>query len=212
MRERLDRTLKNLRVEQLDLFYFHHCMFGKNNEFLDDAMETMLKFKDEGKVRHIGLSDWDMKKIMKVVYRVNPDVIQPYRNVKDNYYAASGLKKWVDENNAGVVFFSPLRHGLLLGKYNEPPKFEAGDFRSGVAEFGDAAYIKRMQENRQKLEERFAGHPQPVLQGLTGALLSDAPTGCVLLGQRNPDQVAAAATLGSALGSDDANWVFSLYK
>ncbi|MFH1852988.1 MAG: aldo/keto reductase [Candidatus Neomarinimicrobiota bacterium] len=212
MRKRLERTLQNLRVDMVDLFYFHHCLFGKKNELLEPALEAMLQFREEGKIQFIGLSDWNCRKIMKVVDRINPDVIQPYRNVRDDDYAASGLRQWINDNNTGVVFFSPLRHGLLTGKYNAPATFTAGDFRSGVPEFRDAGFIARTQTNRRLLEERFATHPQPVLHGLSGALLTDAPTGCVLLGQRNPQQVEAAATLGEPLSAAESAWVFSLYQ
>ncbi|MBC8401003.1 MAG: aldo/keto reductase [Candidatus Marinimicrobia bacterium] len=212
MRQQLEQSLRNLCIEQIDLYYFHHCLFGKQGELLDGAMETMLKFRDEGKIRYVGLSDWDLKKIMRVVDKIDPDVIQPYRNVHDDAYQSSGLKDWVDTNNVGVAFFSPLRHGLLTGKYTAPTEFPAGDFRSNVVEFGDANFIRRMQENKRVLEEKFADHAQPVLYGLTGALLSDAATGCVLLGQRNPDQVAAVAALGTSLSEEDARWVFDLYR
>ncbi len=212
MRQQLEQSLRNLATEQIDLYYFHHCLFGKQGELLDKAMEAMFRFRDEGKIRYIGLSDWDLKKILQVVDKINPDVIQPYRNVHDDVYQSSGLKDWVDANNAGVAFFSPLRHGLLTGKYNAPTEFPAGDFRSNVSEFGDIDFIQRMQKNRVRLEEKFASSQQPVLHGLTGALLADAPTGCVLLGQRNPDQVAAAAVLGRALSKEDARWVFNLYR
>lgn len=212
MRQQLEASLRNLQVEVLDLYYFHHCLFGKKQEYLDDALELMLRFRDEGKIRFIGLSDWNLSKIMAVIDRINPDVVQPYRNVHDDTYQSSGLKDWIGENNAGVVFFSPLRHGLLTGKYDRPTTFPKGDFRSNVKEFTDSRFIDRMKINKSLLEERFTSHPQPVLHGLTGALLSDAPTGCVLLGQRNPDQVSAAATLGEPLEATDARWIFDLYQ
>ena len=50
------------------------------------------------------------------------------------------------------------------------------------------------------------------MQGLAGALLTDVPTGCVLLGQRNVEQVEAAAHLGSALSKADADWVKDFIK
>ena len=42
---------------------------------------------------------------MKYIDKVNPDVVQPYRNVMDDSYISSGLKEWIDEKNAGVCFF-----------------------------------------------------------------------------------------------------------
>ena len=130
----------------------------------------------------------------------------------DDNYISSGLKAHVEANNLGVCFFSPIKHGLLTGKYKAPATFETGDFRTTVKDFADQKIIDKMQSNKKKLAARFLDHPQPVMHGLVDALLSDAPTGCVLLGQRNVNQVAAAAKLGKTLSNEDAEWVQRLYR
>lgn len=212
MREQCEASLRNLQTDVIDLYYFHHCDFGANDEYFDDALATMRRFRDEGKVRFIGISDWDSSKIMKFIDRVDPDVVQPYRNVIDDDYESSGLKAWVGEHDAGVAFFSPLKHGLLLGKYYEPQTFPEGDFRSGVAEFGDAPFLVRMHHTRDEMTRRFSDQREPVLHALTGALLADNPTATVLLGQRNPMQVDAASAVGRALSDEDAAWVKGIYR
>ena len=118
----------------------------------------------------------------------------------------------MESHDLGVAFFSPIKHGLLLGKYDAPVTFPEGDFRLNVDGFRDAAVIARMQSARRALEERFAGWNEPVLHGLIGTLLSDCPASCVLLGQRNPRQVDAASAIGTALSADDAAWVKALYR
>ena len=50
------------------------------------------------------------------------------------------------------------------------------------------------------------------MHGIVDALFTDAPSGCVLLGQRNIEQVNIAATLGEALSNNDADWVKKLYS
>jgi len=85
--------------------YLHHCNFGKQEQYLDDALEVIRRFQEEGKTRFIGLSDWFSEKVMKFIERVNPDVIQPYRNVMDDTYVATGLKDYVEVNNLGICFF-----------------------------------------------------------------------------------------------------------
>ena len=149
---------------------------------------------------------------MKFIDKVNPDVVQPYRNVMDDSYISSGLKEWIDEKNAGVCFFSPIKHGLLTGKYDKPVKFGNGDFRSRISDFSDEKIIKLMQKNKNLLEEKFSDHPHPVMKGIIDSLLYDAPSGCVLLGQRNVDQVNIAITLGGILSKNDVEWIKSLYK
>ena len=212
IRERMERSLKNLRTDVIDLHYFHHCDFGENGRYFDDALDEMQRLREEGKFRFLGLSDWDASKIMKFIDRVQPDVVQPYRNVVDDDYVSSGLRDWVDRNDLGVAFFSPIKHGLLLGKYDEPVEFPEGDFRSNVPEFRDAEAIARMKRASAALRERFADREEPVLGPLIGALRSDAPTSTVLLGQRTPRQAEAAARVGETISREEADWVREQYR
>ena len=212
MREQAERSLLNMRTDVLDLYYFHHCDFGPDDRYFDGALETMHRLRDEGKVRFIGLSDWEASRLMRFVERVDPDVVQPYRNLVDDDYESSGLKHWVDTHDAGVAFFSPLKHGLLLGKYEQPVQYGEGDFRSNIEDFRNPEAIERYKRAAAAMRERFTSHSEPVLHAVVGALLTGNPTACVLLGQRNPKQVAAAATVGEALSGEDAEWVREQYN
>lgn len=214
MRAQCEQSLLNLRAGVIDLYYFHHCNFGPNDEYFDSALETMRTLQREGKIRFIGLSDWDASKIMKFIERVDPDVVQPFRNLIDDDYESSGLKAHVDAHDLGVAFFSPLKHGLLLGKYDQPQQFPEGDHRANIPQFRDAAFIERMKMAAAAVRIRFAGRDEPVLRAVTGALLADNPTACVLLGQRNGPQAAAAAMAGAGEGLtlEEAEWVKSVYR
>jgi aryl-alcohol dehydrogenase-like predicted oxidoreductase len=212
MRSQCEASLRNLRVEIIDLHYFHHCDFGPNDIYFDDALATMRSLREEGKIRFIGLSDWNLRRLMRFIARVDPDAVQPLRNLVDDDYEPSGLKAWVDQHDLGVEFFSPLKHGLLLGKYDAPKTFPEGDFRANVSQFSDPAFIARMRRARQAVTKRFPDHPEPVLYALTGALLSGNPTATVLLGMRNPKQVEAASRTGEPLPPEDVAWVQSVYR
>ena len=212
LRSQCEQSLRNMKTDIIDLHYFHHCDFGPDDRYFEDALAAMRKLRDEGKIRFIGLSDWDLRKIMKFIERVDPDVVQPFRNVIDDDYEPSGLKAWVDSHDLGVAFFSPLKHGLLLGKYDAPHQFPEGDFRSGIPQFRDAAFIARMRSARDEVTSRFPSRKEPVLNALTGTLLAGNATATVLLGQRNRRQVDAAAEAGGALSEVDAQWVRKLYR
>ncbi|HBL30484.1 MAG TPA: hypothetical protein DD490_26920 [Acidobacteria bacterium] len=212
MRSQLEASLTNLRTEVIDLYYLHHCDFGPHDEHLAGAVETARRFREEGKIRFLGLSDWEASRIVHHLDAVDPDVVQPLRNVIDDDFEASGLAAQVAARDLGVAFFSPLRHGLLLGKYEEPQHFPEGDFRRNVPGFADPEAIARLRRARAAVADRFPHHPEPVLHALTGALFPGHPTATVLLGQRNPQQVAAAATLGAALSEADLAWVRALYR
>ena len=113
MRTNMERSLKNLRTDCVDLIYLHHCNFGKQEQYFDDALEVGRRFQEDGKTRFIGLSDWFSDKIMKFIERCNPDVIQPYRNVMDDSYEATGLKDTLKQIIWEYVFFRPLNMGCL---------------------------------------------------------------------------------------------------
>jgi aryl-alcohol dehydrogenase-like predicted oxidoreductase len=212
IRRQFDRTLRNLGVDHLDLYYLHHCDFGPDGEYLDDTLEIFHAFRDEGKIRFIGLSDWKNENIVRYADRIKPDVVQCYRNVVDDTYESSGLKRWVEENDAGVAFFSPLKHALLLGLFEGPVTFGEGDHRSSLPEFRDYGLLMRLQACRAELEKRFADQPEPVLHGLLGAVLSDSPTGIALVGQRSREHARSSAQAGEYLDSASLQWVRQLYR
>ena len=212
MRSQLQGSLQRLGTDVLDIYYLHHCDFGPDDSYFDDAIAAMLRFKEEGLIRCIGLSDWSAARIMSVIERVNPDVVQPYRNLMDDDYESSGLKGWIEENDAGVAFFSPLKHGLLLGKYDTPVSFPDGDFRQNVPEFMDASLLERLSANKRHLMERFSEHPNPVLYGVVGPLTEDSRSSCVLMGQRNPAQVRCASSVAMPMSEEDAAWVRHLFS
>ncbi len=212
IRAQFQRSLANLAVDYVDLYYLHHCDFGPEGEYLDDALEVVRGFRDEGAVRFIGLSDWDCSRVLEYADTVNPDAVQIYRNVVDDSFESSGLRAWTDKHDVGAAFFSPLRHGLLLGKYDAPTTFGEGDFRNQVDEFRDAEVIRTMRRRRDELQRRFGWHPESVLYGVLGSLLADSSRDCVLVGMRSPEQVRAAATVSELMPLDDARWVQTLYR
>ena len=212
MKKKIEKSLVNLKTDSIDLLYLHHCNFGTQDEYFDSALEVLKLFQDQGKIRFIGLSDWSNKRILKYINKCDPDVVQPYRNIMDDNYEKSGLKKIIKKNDLGVCFFSPLKHGLLTGKYKTPTKFRDGDHRSRIKDFHNPEILKKILLSCEKLKERFSHHKSPIMYGVVNALFFDSPTGCALLGQRNVSQVKTASLLGQLLSEEDSNWVKSLYK
>ena len=84
-----ERSLKNLKTDCVDLVYLHHCNFGKDGEYFDKALDVLTSFKNQGRLRFIGLSDWSNSRIMKYIEMCDPDVVQPYRNVMDDGFIKS---------------------------------------------------------------------------------------------------------------------------
>lgn len=215
--QQITASLTRLNTDTIDLYYLHHCDFGPDDRWLEPALSLIKQAQTAGKIRYIGLSDWSSERIMRVIDRmdgrVQPDVVQPYRNVAHDTWESSGLAGYCARHDVGVAFYSPLRLGLLLGKYTEPQHFPAGDVRNNDPGFSNPHVIHRLAENAKVLRERFgARSPEPVLGTLIAACLADAPTGTVLMGQRHPGQVEAAVRAATfTLDDDELAWVRSLY-
>ncbi|MCZ6506505.1 MAG: aldo/keto reductase [Acidobacteria bacterium] len=212
MRRQIESSLRRLRTETIDLYYLHHCDFGPDDRYLDSAIALLREFQAAGRVRWIGLSDWDSAKVARYAPVVEPDVVQVYRSLLHDPYHESGLADWVAVHGAGVCFFSPLQHGLLLGKYRKPPELDPGDHRSGRPEFRDADLLARLRRCRRAVEVRFVERAQPLLDALLTPLVADVPGACVLVGMRRPEHAEAAAEVCADLSAADIDWVRRLYR
>src|SRR5690606_13008868 len=78
IRHQCEQSLINLKRDYIDIYYFHNGNFGNNDEYLDDAINTMYKLRDEGKVRLIGQSAYSHNDFQKLIHKVKPDVIQSF--------------------------------------------------------------------------------------------------------------------------------------
>ena len=212
IRRQIDGSLERLRTETIDLFYLHHCDFGPDDRYLEGAVEVLREYQAAGSIRWLGLSDWDSGKVANYARTVEPDVVQVYRSVLNDSYRASGLADWVDANDAGVCFFSPLQHGLLLGGYDRPPEFERGDHRSRRPEFQDVELLARLRRCREAVLARFPQRPQALLDVLIASVVTDVPTACALVGMRQQRHAAAAAEIDIRFTAAEIDWVRRIYR
>jgi myo-inositol catabolism protein IolS len=93
----------------------------------------MRDLKKEGEIRLIGLSAYSSDDFLRLVPRVEPDVLQSWAHCSDVQFIEDGspVRKLLDDRTMPFVAFSPLQQGLLLGKCKAgvKPQFEEGDFR-----------------------------------------------------------------------------------
>ena len=140
----LNDSLKRLKTDYIDLYQLHWPeretnMFGrlgyehknnhKNWNKFEDVLENLNKFKKEGKIREIGLSNetpWGVTKCLQISEQNNlpkmMSVQNPYNLLNRTYEI--GLAEISIREEIGLLAYSPLASGYLTGKYrnNQMPK------------------------------------------------------------------------------------------
>ena len=136
--EALEGSLKRLKTDCIDLYQLHWPerktnFFGKlgyehndNNEWtrFEDILGSLKKFIDQGKIRHVGLSNetsWGLSKFLEISKEQNLprmlSVQNPYNLLNRTYEV--GLAEMSVREQAGLLAYSPLACGYLSGKYRE---------------------------------------------------------------------------------------------
>ena len=142
--EALEGSLKRLKTDYIDLYQLHWPerktnFFGKlgyehdegDNEWtkFEDILENLKRFIEQGKIRHIGLSNetpWGLLKFLELSKNKNlPRILSvqnPYNLLNRTYEV--GLAEISVRENVGLLAYSPLACGYLSGKYrnNQMPK------------------------------------------------------------------------------------------
>ena len=194
VRQQLEDSLRALQTDYVDLYQFHS---GTDEEFATEGMWEMLnKLKDEGKVRHLGISigmntyieqtdqagDVGAEAIQVVYNRLN-------RKPEEKVFASC------QRQNLGVLARVPLASGYLSGKYAPGATFADNDVRGKWHDPQETlGYLKEVE--RIAKEELPAGVPM-ARWALAWCLQHPAVT-CVIPGCKNAEQVhenAAAADL-----------------
>ncbi len=131
IRQSIERSLKRLRVEVIDLYYQHRV---DPEVPIEDVAGTVKELIREGKVKHFGLSEPGVNTIGRA------HAVQPVTAIQSEYslwwrHPEEELLPTLEELGIGLVPFSPLGKGYLTGKIDENTKFDSSDFRNIVPRF-----------------------------------------------------------------------------
>src|SRR5208282_2541875 len=138
--EAVERSLKRLKVETIDLLYQHRV---DPNVPIEDVAGAVKELIQLGKVKHFGLSEAGARTIRRA------HAVQPLTAVQSEYSLwwrgpESEILPTLEELGIGFVCFSPLGAGFLTGKIDENTKFDSSDFRNIVPRFAPKALKANM--------------------------------------------------------------------
>jgi aryl-alcohol dehydrogenase-like predicted oxidoreductase len=141
VRRSCDESLSRLGVDHIDLFYQHRV---DREVPIEETVGAMGELVQEGKVRHLGLSE------------AAPDTIRRAHGTHPITALQTELSLWtrdveeeilptVRELGIGFVAYSPLGRGFLSGRFQSPDDFEEGDFRRNNPRFQGENFQKNLQ-------------------------------------------------------------------
>src|SRR5436305_841990 len=125
VRSACEASLKRLGVEVIDLYYQHRV---DPNVPIEDTVGAMLRLKEEGKVRFLGLSEAAPNTIRRSAAVTKITAVQTELSLWSRDAEAEVLPT-VRELGIGYVAYSPLGRGFLTGQIKSPDDFADDDFR-----------------------------------------------------------------------------------
>ncbi|MFO0832397.1 MAG: aldo/keto reductase [Phycisphaerales bacterium] len=231
IRNQCEQSLRNLRTDYIDLYYFHHGTYtgedheGRPHDYLHEAADVMHALVKEGKVRAVGQSAYSDDDYARALPVLRPHVCQSKANLRydDMIRPGSRLQDLMHQHHCTFVAFGPLDQGILLDKFDpaKPPAWEEGDYRANRKDFATAT-LTGVRQKLAQVVARFGGTPttDPAARA---ALLSSVVqrwvlahdhVACVIPGFRNAAQARCNVHAGSdaPLAPADVAWLRDLFR
>src|ERR1700678_3893321 len=111
IRRECEASLRRLRVERIDLYQIH---WPEPDEDVEEGWTTVARLKEEGKVRHIGVSNFNVAQLKRAQAIAPITSLQPPYSLVNRSIEAEILPFCAREN-IGVLAYSPMASGLLSG-------------------------------------------------------------------------------------------------
>ncbi len=185
LREGVDQSLEALGVEHIDLYQVHWP--DPDTPFAETA-GALQELVDEGKIRHVGVSNFDAAQIAEFARTRPVETLQPpyhlfRREVEDE------VLPYCREHDIGVLVYGPLAHGLLSGAIDENTTFPEDDWR-GQSDLFQGENLKRNVEVVRRLGQLAHESGRSVSQLALAWVLANPAVHVAIVGTRNADHIA----------------------
>ncbi len=186
IRRECEASLRRLRVDAIDLYQIHWPIPEAD---IEEGWATMAKLKDEGKVRHIGVSNFNVAQMKRAQALAPIESLQPRYSLVHREIEAE-LLPFTARENVGVIAYSPMASGLLTGAMSAEriARMPTDDWRKGNSDFQEPQLSRnlRLVKLLRAIGNRHERSPAEV--AVAWVLRDPAVTGAIV-GARRPDQV-----------------------
>ena len=142
VKKAVERSLKNLGTDYIDLYYLHRL---DPNTPIEETVAAMAELVKEGKVGYIGLSEVSSETIRKA-HKVHPlTALQTEYSLFERTSEEAGILDTLKELGIGFVAYSPVGRGFLSGDIRSPDDFPENDFRRSIPRFQGEQFYKNIE-------------------------------------------------------------------
>ncbi len=199
IRREVEDSLRRLGVDVIDLYQIH---WPNPEEYLEEAWTAMAELQQAGKLRYIGVSNFNPAQLERIM-RIAPVTSNqpPYSAIKTGVEA--DVLPFCQEHNIGVIVYSPMQAGLLTGKMTREriENLPDNDWRKSNSEFQEPrlTHNLKLADLMGKIAQKH-NVPTPAVS-IAWVRQHPAVTGAIV-GVRRPDQVDGVID-GGTLALDD---------
>lgn len=154
-------SLKNLRTDYIDLMVIHWPDI-EHNAPLSETMGALEELKQAGKIRFIGVSNFDQALIEEARKYGDIAALQPPYSMVNR--SAEGLMKWTASQGMANMTYGSLGAGILTGAIRTLPNFAPDDMRVAFYDFFKEPKFSKVMKLLTVLDEIAAAHNAPVAQ------------------------------------------------
>ncbi len=186
IRKECEDSLRRLKVDAIDLYQMH---WPEPDADIEEGWTEMARLQSEGKVRWIGVSNFNASQLKRAMQIAPVTSLQPPYSLLVRKAEPETLP-FAREHGIGVIVYSPMRAGLLTGKMTKEraDHLPKDDWRSRDKDFQEPQLSRNLELVKilQKIAERHGRTPGEV--ALAWTLNNPAVTGAIV-GLRRADQV-----------------------
>ena len=186
IRREVEGSLRRLKLDVIDLYQIH---WPEPDEDVEEGWTTLAELKAEGKVRHIGVSNFNVNQLTRA------QAIAPITSLQPPYSMISpeieeAILPYAAAHNIGVIVYSPMKSGLLSGTMTKErvAAMPEDDFRRRTPHFQEPKLSHNLElvEVLRKIGARHGRTPGEV--AIAWTLRHPAVTAAIV-GIRSPAQV-----------------------
>jgi aryl-alcohol dehydrogenase-like predicted oxidoreductase len=193
IKEECENSLRRLNLEVIDLYQIH---WPNPDEDIEEAWTALAELKAEGKVRYIGVSNFDVAQMKRAEGIAPITSLQPPYHLLNRGVEAEILP-YCRQQGIGVIVYSPMASGLLTGAMTREriANFEADDWRRGNDNYHEPKLSRNLElvELLKAIAARHHATPGEVAVAWT---LHDPAVTAAIVGLRKPGQAAGVLKAG----------------